>query len=128
LVRDLRKTSCMRIFTVCLFLLMITVAASQAQVREQAGFAQERSSLTQSISVYPNPAVEYIEINLDQLQASKVKITLHNIIGNEVQAESEIIDDHKIRIRVKDFSSGYYLVALRDEQTNFRGTYKFLKR
>lgn len=89
---------------------------------------QERTHNTQTISVYPNPAVEYIDINLDHLRADKVKVALFNIIGNELRVESEVMDEHRIRIRVKDFSSGYYLVALRDEQSNFRGTYKFLKR
>lgn len=88
----------------------------------------ERTINPKSISIYPNPAVDYVEVNLDQLLATNVKLTLYNIIGNQIQIDSETIDEHKIRIRVKDFASGYYLIALRDEKTNFRGTYKFLKR
>lgn len=88
----------------------------------------ERASIARSISVYPNPAVEYIEVNLDQLNAGSVTVALYNIIGNPIAAESEIIDQHKIRIRVKELAGGYYLIALRDEETKFKGTYKFLKR
>ncbi len=95
---------------------------------QEVGSQAEKSSFAVSIAIYPNPAVEYIEVNLDQLLSSKVKLTVYNIIGNEIQAESEVVDDHKVRIRVKDFAAGYYLLALRDDETKFRGTYKFLKR
>ncbi len=114
-------------FITSFFILLFAASAVLAQVREEGVMLQERT-LAQSVSVYPNPAFDYIDINLDHLRASKVKVALYNIIGNEVYVEPEIIDEHHIRIRVKDFSSGYYLVALRDEQSNFRGTYKFLKR
>ncbi len=109
-------------------LIVSTVIASHAQVREELNLYQERPSLTKSISVYPNPAVDFVEVGLDQLNANTVKLSVYNIIGNEVKVESEVIDEHKIRIRVKDFASGYYLVALQDEQTKFKGIYKFLKR
>jgi hypothetical protein len=99
-----------------------------------AGFAQgleshgEKMNVVKSINVFPNPASEYVHIRLDDLKASQVKLTMHNIIGNEVQIEPETVDQHEIRIKIKDLASGYYLLALRDEQTRFRGTYKFLKR
>jgi hypothetical protein len=33
-----------------------------------------------------------------------------------------------VRLKVKDFAPGYYLIAVRDEQLQFKATYKFLKR
>jgi hypothetical protein len=33
-----------------------------------------------------------------------------------------------VRLKVKDLATGYYLVAVRDEQLQFKATYKFLKR
>lgn len=95
---------------------------------QDGGSQAEYASLTKSISVYPNPATEFIEIDLKQLDATKVKLSLYNIIGNEMAAETEVVEEHKIRIRVKDFAAGYYLIALRDEETKFKGTFKFLKR
>jgi hypothetical protein len=106
-----------------LFLSMIYITQAQ-----DIPVQSERASIARSISVYPNPATDYIEVNLDQLNAGSVTLALYNIIGNPVAAESEVIDQHKIRIRVKDLSGGYYLIALRDEETKFKGTYKFLKR
>ncbi len=106
-----------------LFLSIICMAQAQ-----DIPVQSERASIARSISVYPNPATDYIEVNLDQLNAGSVTLALYNIIGNPVAAEPEVIDQHKIRIRVKDLSGGYYLIALRDEETKFKGTYKFLKR
>jgi hypothetical protein len=42
--------------------------------------------------------------------------------------ESELIDEHEIRIKVKDLDTGYYLLALKDDHAKLQGTYKFLKR
>ena len=109
-------------------ILTISLFSSLMAFGQEGGIYTEKASFAKSISIYPNPAVEYIEVNLDQLFSSKVKLTLYNIIGNELQVETEVIDEHKIRLRVKDFAAGYYLLALRDDETKFRGTYKFLKR
>jgi hypothetical protein len=50
------------------------------------------------------------------------------VIGNAVEVETETIDDFEIRLKVKDLPVGYYLLALRDEESNSRSTIKFLKR
>jgi hypothetical protein len=96
----------------------------------QVGVMPEKTpfDITKSITVYPNPTVDFINIKFPSLNSSTVKLTLYNILGNEVPAETEIVDNHEIRVRVKEFSTGYYLIAVRDEETQFRGTYKFLKR
>jgi hypothetical protein len=99
-----------------------------------AGFGQvpesnSHYSISKAISVYPNPTVDdYIHVKLDVLKAATVRLALHNIIGSEVPTESEIVNEHEVRIRIKDLASGYYLLAVRDDETKFRGTYKFLKR
>jgi hypothetical protein len=53
---------------------------------------------------------------------------VHNIIGNRINIETEVIDEHTLRVKVKDLASGYYLLAIKDPESKFRGTYKFLKR
>ena len=86
------------------------------------------TDISKSISIYPNPAIDFVNVKLAELNAHQAKLTVYNILGNEVQVEMEVIDDHEVRVRVKDFATGYYLIAVRDEHTKFRGTYKFLKR
>ncbi len=81
-----------------------------------------------SIQIFPNPAVDYVSVKLDNPDIRKSKIALHNIIGSPMEFESEVIDDHELRIRVKDFPTGYYFLSVRDEHSQSRGTFKFLKR
>jgi hypothetical protein len=88
----------------------------------------EKSDISKSITLFPNPTTDYVHVKLGTLKSNQAKVTLHNILGSEVTIESEVIDDHELRVRVKDLPTGYYLLAIRDEGTQFRGTYKFLKR
>jgi hypothetical protein len=81
-----------------------------------------------SIQIYPNPAPEVLTIKFEAPIANRVRVTLHNVIGNEMEFESELLDEHKIQIRVKDLANGYYLVSIKDDRANFSSTLKFLKR
>lgn len=115
-------------------LIFVMALAGQAMAQgpgfglEQSG---ERQETAKSVHLYPNPTTpttEFVHIRLETINVDHVRVSLHNIIGNELPVETERVDEHELRIRVKDFDAGYYLVALRDDQSNFRGTYKFLKR
>lgn len=118
-----------------LILVLIFASALQwgwAQASEEPAISQERS-LIQSVHLYPNPATEFLHIKVEAFPIENVKLTLHSIIGNEMLIDSEIVDDNEgdgklIRVRVKELASGYYLLAVKDDQSKFRGTYKFLKR
>jgi hypothetical protein len=111
------------------FILLLSVSSvSFAQLGESPLSQPEKSDLIKSITIYPNPATDYVNIKLGSLSANQAKLTLHNILGNEITFESEIIEEHEVRIRVKDLPTGYYFVAVREEGTQMRGTYKFLKR
>ncbi len=81
-----------------------------------------------SVQIYPNPAVEFVNIKFSTPIASKVKLALYNVIGNNMEAEQEILDEYEIRIKIKDLNSGYYLVSIKDARINSAGTFKFLKR
>lgn len=100
---------------------------SKAQYRDELG----GPSISKSIHIYPNPTndfTDYVNIKVAPLKSHKVKLALHNIIGNDVPVDTEIIDDHELRIKVKDLASGYYLLTIHDQESNFRGIYKILKR
>jgi hypothetical protein len=120
----------MRLVRILLFALLAAAAQTgwaQAQTEETASYTPERD-ISKSVHIFPNPATEFVHVKLEQFPASKVKLTLHNIIGNQVEIESEIVDEHEIRVKVKDLASGYYLLAVREEEAKYRGTFKFLKR
>lgn len=113
-----------------LVLLVLLLSAFQltiAQSQPEAPVSQE-FNVTKSVHLFPNPATEWVDVKLDQFPAEKVILTVHNIIGNKLAVETEIRGEHVIRVNVKDLSAGYYLLAVKDEESKFRGTYKFLKR
>ncbi len=109
------------------FLLLLSVG-SFAQSGGEGSYAAEFRDIYSTVRLYPNPAPEFVNVQLGMLNVDKVKLTLHTVIGNESPMEIEKVDDHEVRIRVKDMSPGYYFLTIKDEDTKFRATYKFLKR
>ncbi len=95
--------------------------------------AQERpestsTDLSKQVKLYPNPAVEFLTVKFETPQARKVKLVLHNIIGSQLETESEVIDEYEVKIKVKDLSTGFYLLLVKNEETGLKGAYKFLKK
>lgn len=78
------------------------------------------------ISIYPNPAVEYIVIELDQ-SLNNASFELNSMIGNRILVEPEELGFGKYRITLKDFATGYYFLVVKDEATRFNKAIKFLK-
>jgi hypothetical protein len=114
---------------VLLSLVFVLAAASFAAAQTpSSGVIAERIDLSKSVQVFPNPVIDYVHVKVESIKAEKIKLILHNIIGNEMPIETEVVGEHELRVRIKDLSSGYYLLAIREEETGFRGTYKILKR
>jgi hypothetical protein len=112
------------------FVIILTFTAGLAFSQNQpdeAPITAERS-VSQSVHIFPNPAIEYVHVKIQELPASKIILAVHNILGNKMEVETEIVDEHELRVKVKDLASGYYLLAIKDDEAKFRGTYKFLKR
>jgi hypothetical protein len=108
--------------------MFVTMLASSLEGKSQGrdDFGQPSSK---SIHIFPNPAnnlSEYINVRVAPFSSQKVKLSLHNIIGNEINVETEVVDEHELRMRIKELASGYYFVTVKDEISNFRGTYKLL--
>ncbi len=110
------------------FLLLFLSGTAFGQIQDPIVYNSEKMDLSKSITLYPNPTTDYINIKLSTLDASTAKVTLYTILGSELQSEKETVNDHEVRLKVKDLATGYYLVAVRDEQLQFKATYKFLKR
>jgi len=101
----------------------------------QMAFAQSRDEAfsttgdpVKSVQVYPNPATEFLTITFEAPVARKVKFTIHNIIGSEIEVEAEVIDEFEVKIKVKDFHEGYYFLSVQNGATAQKSTHKFLKR
>jgi hypothetical protein len=111
-------------------ILLVLGFATYAQTRQDSysPAQSEQIEISKTVHMYPNPAVDFITIRFDAFAAQDIRLTVHNIIGNVVPVESEILDEHEIRVRVKDLNAGYYLIAIKDNSDRFQGTYKFLKK
>lgn len=120
----------MKIVNAIFFVLALAVMgfSAQAQQKDEATSYGTSQIDLKSISIFPNPAVEYLNVKFETPIAKKTKITVHNVIGNTVDVETETIDEFEIRLKVKDLPVGYYLLAVRDDESNSRSTIKFLKR
>ena len=107
-------------------------------VMGQVGYAQKEGELDRfatsaiekknKVSLFPNPAVDYIQVKIENSNLTNAKMVLYNVIGNEVEVEVRKEEDDTYMIDVADLPAGYYFLAIRDEKNYFRETYKFVKR
>lgn len=107
---------------------LLTAAIAMGQVKDEPFFSHRNPDPIKSVSIFPNPAVEFVNVKFEAPVAKQVKLTVHNVIGNTMDLENEVLDEHEIRIRVKDLATGYYLISVKDDRMNLSSTYKFLKR
>lgn len=115
-----------------LSVLLVTAACAlsfgqtQPQVQTEYGGVMD---VAKHVQIYPNPSVEeWINVKVESVSADKIEVAMHNIIGNKLPVESEVVSEHVLRVRVKDLSAGYYFLALRENDSGLRGTYKFVKK
>lgn len=91
-------------------------------------FKTNSLSEVNKVEIFPNPSVDFLNIEINNSKMNKPVIELYSIIGNVVKVEVENISDNKFRVNVRSIPAGYYLLSIRDDQTKFKETYKFLKR
>jgi len=112
---------------------LVAVAAGQKAFAQGTqsdfpAFGNASLELENRIEIYPNPAVEYINVEIRESKLTNTRLVLHNIIGNQIEIVPEKINDSKYRIDVKDLPPGYYLLSIKDPGIEFSKTFKFLKR
>ena len=96
-------------------------------VNPEINFTNQSLDAENKIEVYPNPAVEFIIIQLSNSSLENVEFEMHSIIGNKIDISYENLSQDKFRIPVKDLASGYYFLVVKDEMSRFKKAYKFLK-
>ncbi len=109
------------------FSVLILLITQLAWGQNHDPFSPEKNDPLKTVKIYPNPATDYLSVKFETPLARTVKMTLHNIIGNTLEMESEIVDDYEIRVRVKELPAGVYLLAVKDTD-NSQNCFKFLKR
>jgi len=113
-----------KVYLAGLILVLVTTLArgQSSDVMASAG-----ADVLKTAHIYPNPAVEYLSLRFEQPIAREVSLELHSIIGSRLEAETEIVDDFEVRVRVKELPSGYYLLDVKKPGVN-HVAFKFVKR
>ena len=75
------------------------------------------------ISIYPNPAVEFLMIQVDG-DIKNAVFELNSMIGNKLQIKPEEVGIGKYKIQVKNLASGYYFLIVKDEEKRYETTSK----
>lgn len=78
------------------------------------------------IDVYPNPATEYIIVQISNNNLQDVKFEIRSLLGTEMIVVPEDLGNGKYRFAVKEFSAGYYFMIVKDSQGMFSLAKKFL--
>ncbi len=124
----------MKFYSLLFILVFCIINVSLAQDSQIDGKRSElpqikKESLQPSLDVelYPNPAVEFLNITLKNSQLKDVQFEMYNVIGNKMKFELETVNGINYKINVKDFNPGYYLLILRDPITRYNKAFKFRK-
>ena len=103
-----------------------TSYAQNAEILSQPSF--ESGIFEENIiDIYPNPAVRFLIVNIENSTMENSKFELHSIIGNQMTINIQDLGQGKYRIPVEHFATGYYFLVVKDEKTRFKRAYKFLK-
>ena len=90
-------------------------------------FGQTLGEEENKVKVYPNPAKSIVSIAIENSTLADAQVTIHSIIGNKMNVSIEPINKGVWRADIDRLPDGFYLVVVKDQQTKFNRTYKFLK-
>ena len=102
-----------------LFLIFISFRGqSQASFN---GPAQDQFRITEDIKVFPNPAVDYIQIsNVPNVK----KIVIYNILGKEIKSFQHY---NNAQHDISELKIGMYIIKMLDDKSKVMRTLKFNK-
>ncbi len=113
---------------VIVFFTMLAAGEGFSQTGELDRFPNQELEDINSIQLFPNPTIEFLNVKIINSTLESPSVVVHNIIGSEVEVEVNEVRAGEFLLKVKDLKPGYYLVAIRDDKGAFSETYKFLKR
>jgi hypothetical protein len=76
-----------------------------------------------NVSIYPNPAINSLFVNVDPTEVSKVVIT--DMIGRALISKE--VSTNKNEVKVQELNEGMYIITLLDNTGKVRFSSKFLK-
>ena len=118
----------LRLLILALFLFAAAPVAFGQQSGELNRFAVTALDEENRVSLYPNPAIDYIQVKIENSSLQEPTVMIYNIIGNPVEVNIRETEENTYLIALQQLPAGYYFVAIKDEKSYFRETYKFVKR
>lgn len=72
------------------------------------------NSAVNSIKIYPNPAINYFDVNINSNKNSVLKLVVTNLLGQEIKTEAfnVISGNNDYRINIESIRSGIYFVNI----------------
>jgi len=111
------------------FGIMVFAMAGYAQTGQDfPSFGNELLSQKNKIEIYPNPSVDFLNVQIENSNLKNTVLIIHSIIGSKYELEAENVGENQYRLDVRDLPPGYYLLSIKDASSNFSKTFKFLKR
>lgn len=80
------------------------------------------------VRLFPNPATEYLVVEIKDPQLDEVGFELNNIIGDQYALRADKLGGNRYKIYVNDLPSGYYFLTIKDLNTPYKRAYRFVKK
>ena len=81
------------------------------------------------INAYPNPAINFINLEVSGLEAGDYHINLYNIVGSQIKQEVHYLDDSEtIRLDLDALIAGTYLFNIQNEEGRILRTQRIIVR
>ncbi len=97
-------------------------------IGENNDLIQRPLDLKQIVEFYPNPAIDFLNIDIKSEDLIQIEFEVYDIIGNAIKVYPEKLSRNKYRVPVGDLHSGYYMLIIRDPYSRYRQIFKFGKR
>ena len=124
----------MKFYLINFLILFLTIQFSFGQAISDQDDKSELPKLrTESLKVetdidlFPNPAVDFLNITLKNSKLEQVQIEMYNVIGNKLDFEFDAVSSNNYKVNVKELRAGYYLIIIKDPITRYNKAYKFRK-
>ena len=114
-------------FSICAHILFPQDSPIGGNKNELPNLNKGSLQIETDVELYPNPAVEYLNIQLKNSQLKNVEFEMYNIIGNKLPFELDAVGSNIYKINIKDLHSGYYLIIIKDPITRYNKAFKFRK-
>lgn len=110
------------IHVIVLFLLFTTAISAQSNTPAIGNPALEQNKIIEEIKVFPNPAIDYIQISTGAAIIKKIVIT--NIFGKEVKVFQHY---NNAQHDISELKPGLYIIRMLDEKNKIMRSLKFNK-